>query len=117
MRLVLSYKPLDDLLVGRIGEPGLAHLLPLFDGVTVQVRRDDPEDLVGFEIEGFAEGFGRLDSGRLSSFLGVDVVDELREAWSQVREDQPQRSEVLHDLLSPAQFDLADGTPRVIELE
>lgn len=83
-RLRLSYTKFADLAAGQVGEPGEGYLVSPATGFFVHVRRDDPSELLAFQIEHFSESFADETRHVLASLLGGPIMERLAELWASV---------------------------------
>jgi len=89
-RLRLSYTRFADLAAGQVGEPGEGYLVSPARDFFVHVRREDPSELLAFEIEHFSEAFAEGRRDALAPLLGSPVMGQLVNLWELVpTEPQP----------------------------
>lgn len=92
VRLRLIYTPFADLVAGLVGKPGEGYLLSPDSGFFVYVRRDNPAELLAFQIEHFSESFTPGESETFESILGQSIAERLAELWEKIPKDpQPLR--------------------------
>lgn len=71
-----SYNALADMVMGQIGEPGLASFVPITDELILMVRRDDPARPHGFHLEDARESLSRHEEWFINHF-GSDFAREV----------------------------------------
>jgi hypothetical protein len=125
----LSYTPLGDTVTGQVGAPARGRIARLNDDFDVFVRRDDPSELVGFELRNFRRRFRESDRRQLSTVLGMELLKSLdalhievrdveRERSIATREDLAQALEqrvVMEAVLPPSTEPVREGRRRAVE--
>jgi hypothetical protein len=117
--LALAYSPLGDVASAQLGGPADVHLARVLDDVVLDVRRDDPGELVGFEVERFGTRYSLLPQSELLDVLGpavVEQLDRLHGRTADLRERAPQSLDELQGLLDRVERIVVAVPPASAEL-
>lgn len=97
----VTYSSFADMVMGQIGEPGLAWIVSSTDDLQLYVRRDDPARPLGFDLEDPRESFDRHKEWFTEHF-GADFVGQLAALFEKVEDvelSEDMTDEELHEAL------------------
>lgn len=114
-RLRLSYTRFADLAAGQVGEPGEGYLVSPSADFFVHVRRDDPSEIVAFQIEHFSERFVEGARSSFAQLLGAPIMDQLADLWARVLLQPEPVRELSHEgfesVISEGRIEIIESIP------